>query len=48
VKELAVRSLRHGVVGVPTLFINGQRYTDHVELEPLAAAIAGQLEARSG
>lgn len=48
VKELAVRSIRHGVVGVPTLFINGQRYVERPQLEPLTAAIEAQLESRAG
>jgi Na+:H+ antiporter, NhaA family len=48
VKELAVRSIRHGVVGVPTLFINGQRYAERPQVEPLAAAIEAQLEAARG
>jgi protein-disulfide isomerase len=48
VKELAVRSIRHGVVGVPTLFINGQRYAERPQPEPLAAAISAQLEAAPG
>jgi len=48
VKELAVRSIRHGVVGVPTLFINGQRYAERPQLEPLAAAIEAQLETAPG
>jgi Na+:H+ antiporter, NhaA family len=43
VKELAVRSIRHGVVGVPTLFINGERYAERPQLEPLAAAIEAKL-----
>ena len=45
VKELAVRALRHGVVGVPTLFINGQHYIDQPKREPLGRAIANALEA---
>jgi protein-disulfide isomerase len=44
VKELAVRSIRHGVVGVPTLFINGQRYVERPQLEALVSAIGAQLE----
>lgn len=43
VKELAVRSIRHGVVGVPTLFINGERYVERAQFEPLSAAIAARL-----
>jgi protein-disulfide isomerase len=48
VRELAVRSIRHGVVGVPTLFINGERYAERAQPEPLAAAIEAQLEATPG
>lgn len=44
VKELAVRAIRHGVVGVPTLFINGERYAESPRVEPLAAAVRAQLE----
>jgi NhaA family Na+:H+ antiporter len=47
VKELAVRSIRHGVVGVPSLFINGQRYVERPLLEPLAAAIDAQLSSQA-
>lgn len=45
VKELAVRALRHGVVGVPTLFIDGERFVARPEAEPLAAAIRARLAA---
>jgi protein-disulfide isomerase len=47
VKELAVRALRHGVVGVPTLFINGEHYLEQPKAEPLSRAISLALEASS-
>jgi protein-disulfide isomerase len=46
VKELAVRALRHGVIGVPTLFIGAERYNDQPKAELLGAAITAALAAR--
>lgn len=45
VRELAVASVRSGIVGTPTLFINGTRYKDRIEDGPLRAAITRELEA---
>ena len=47
VKELAVRALRHGVVGVPTLFIAGERFLAAPKAEPLARAIEAALGGQS-
>jgi protein-disulfide isomerase len=47
VKELAVRALRHGVVGVPTLFIGGERFLAAPKAEPLAQAIEAALGAKA-
>ncbi len=44
VKELAVRALRNGVVGVPTLFLGGE----HLEQPPVFAALDVALSARLG
>lgn len=44
VKELAVRALRHGVVGVPTLFIEGQRFEARPRADSLSLAISALLE----
>jgi protein-disulfide isomerase len=43
VRELAVASLRSGIVGTPTLFINGVRYENRVEEELLRSALEGAL-----
>lgn len=45
VQELAVRALRHGVVGVPTLFIAGERLLAPPTAEALSAAIQAALVA---
>jgi NhaA family Na+:H+ antiporter len=47
VKELAVRALRHGVVGVPTLFINGEHYLEQPKAEPLTRAIGAALDRKA-
>jgi predicted DsbA family dithiol-disulfide isomerase len=44
VKELAVRALRNGVVGVPTLFLDGE----HLEEPPTFDALDRALSARLG
>lgn len=43
VKELAVRALRHGVVGVPTLFVDGVHLEQPPRVEPLSEAISRAL-----
>lgn len=48
VKELAVRAIRHGVVGVPTLFINGEHYVERPQAEPLVAAVTAALDRNPG
>jgi Na+:H+ antiporter, NhaA family len=47
VKELAVRALRHGVVGVPTLFIDGAHFEQPPRVGPLSDAISQVLSLRS-
>ena len=43
VNELAVASIRSGIVGTPTLFINGTRFEDRIELERLRPAVERAL-----
>lgn len=43
VKELAVAAIRSGIVGTPTLFLNGVHYEDKIEDERLRAAIEQSL-----
>jgi 2-hydroxychromene-2-carboxylate isomerase len=43
VREIAVASIRSGIVGTPTLFINGKRYEDRLEEELLRSAISSEL-----
>jgi len=43
VRELAVASLRSGIVGTPTLFINGIRYENRVEEDLLRGALESAL-----
>jgi protein-disulfide isomerase len=43
VKELAVAAIRSGIVGTPTLFLNGVHYEDKAEAERLSAAIEHAL-----
>ncbi len=45
VKELAVAAIRSGIIGTPTLFINGERYENRPEVAPLKAALDAALEA---
>lgn len=45
VKELAIRAIRNGIVGVPTLLIDGQRFEQRPAAEALEQAIAGRLAA---
>jgi protein-disulfide isomerase len=46
VREMAVASVRSGIIGTPTLFINGVRYEDRMEEETLAHAIEAALSKR--
>jgi protein-disulfide isomerase len=46
VRELAVASLRSGIVGTPMLFINGVHYEDRIEEELLGRALEGALGSR--
>jgi protein-disulfide isomerase len=43
VRELSVAALRSGIIGTPTLFINGARYEDRIEEPRLTAAIERAL-----
>jgi protein-disulfide isomerase len=45
VHELAVRAIRNGIVGTPTLFINGVKFEQRPAAVALERAIAEQLEA---
>jgi len=45
VRELATAAIRSGIIGTPTLFLNGVRYEDRVEFVPLRAAIDAILAA---
>ncbi len=44
VKELSIRALRNGVVGIPTLIINGERFEQRPSAEALERSINQQLE----
>ncbi len=46
VREIAVASVRAGIVGTPTLFINGVRYENRMEEEPLTSALEAALVKR--
>ena len=46
VREITVESVRAGIIGTPTLFINGVRYEDRMEEEPLTRAIEAALSKR--
>lgn len=43
VRELGIASVRSGIIGTPMLFINGVRYEDRIEEEPLRDAIKSAL-----
>ena len=43
VRELSVASVRSGIVGTPSLFINGTRYQDRLEVDLLRAEISREL-----
>jgi NhaA family Na+:H+ antiporter len=45
VRELAVASVRSGIVGTPTLFINGSHYQDRMEEGSMRSAVSRALEA---
>jgi protein-disulfide isomerase len=46
VREITVASVRAGIIGTPTLFINGVRYEDRMEEEPLVSALEAALALR--
>ena len=39
VKELVVAATRSGILGTPMMFVNGTRYEDRIEREPILEAI---------
>ena len=43
VREIAAASIRSGIIGTPTLFINGIRYENRIELPILQGALQGAL-----
>ena len=43
VRELAVAAVRSGIIGTPTLFINGTHYENRIEVPLLSAAITRAL-----
>ena len=45
VRELAVASVRSGIIGTPTLFINGVHYEDRLDADLLGSAIRAALGA---
>jgi protein-disulfide isomerase len=45
VRELSVASVRSGVIGTPTLFINGKHYEDRLDDDALGTAIREVLAA---
>ncbi len=47
VRELAVASVQSGIIGTPTLFINGVHYENRLEAPLLEKAIRAALEAAS-
>jgi protein-disulfide isomerase len=47
VRELSVAALHSGIIGTPTLFINGVRYENRIEEPLLSAAIERALVATS-
>lgn len=48
VRELSVASVRSGIIGTPTLFINGTHYENRLEAPLLESAIRQALEASPG
>lgn len=47
VREIAVASVRSGIIGTPTLFINGQRYQDRLEDALLQQALQAAFDKRA-
>jgi protein-disulfide isomerase len=45
VRELSVASVRSGIIGTPTLFINGVHYQDRLEADLLGTAVRAALGA---
>ena len=45
VRELSVASVRSGIIGTPTLFINGVHYENRIEQPLLSAALRSALDA---
>jgi protein-disulfide isomerase len=45
VRELSVAAVRSGIIGTPTLFLNGVRYENRIEESLLSAAIERALTA---
>jgi protein-disulfide isomerase len=45
VRELATASVRSGIIGTPTLFINGQHFQDRLEADLLGTAVRAALAA---
>lgn len=45
VRELAVQAVKSGIIGTPSLFINGIRYQDRIEDGLLCGAISEALQA---
>jgi protein-disulfide isomerase len=45
VREIAVQSVRSGIIGTPTLFIGGTLYQDRMEEDLLCGAISSAVEA---
>ena len=45
VRELSVAALHSGIIGTPTVFINGERYENRLEVPLLSAAIERALGA---
>lgn len=46
IKEDRMSGIRSGVNGTPCFFINGVRYDDAADYEPLRAALEGQINAK--
>lgn len=45
VREITVQSVKSGIIGTPTLFINGKHYEDRIEEPLLCGAINRELQA---
>jgi len=48
VREIAVQAVKSGIIGTPTLFINGVRYQDRLETGLLRSALSNVLEGTDG